>query len=84
MTEWRKVLRSERYRSLPKDSPLRVYVRIMAAAEAGRGVVVSPEETWKCSLDDAIETAALAFLEEEDGPGGGTGPESTTPPTTQP
>jgi len=38
------------------------YVRIMRAAEKGKGVVLSADEVWLMHLDDAIATHA-AFLQ---------------------
>ena len=57
---------SKAYRSLPSDSAVRVYLRIMAAAEQGVGVRLSPDEVWACSMDNAVEHAAVRFLEEQD------------------
>jgi hypothetical protein len=36
----------------------------MEAAAKGRGVVLSSEEAFSCSMDDAIEQAAISAIEE--------------------
>lgn len=62
---WSNITRSARYKSLPIDSPLRVYMRIMEAAEKGKGVVISAEEAFNCSLDNAVEQACISAIEED-------------------
>ncbi len=43
-----------------------IYVAIMAAAEAGRGVHLSAAEVFSLSRDDAIAQRAMASCEDDD------------------
>jgi len=42
------------------------YLRILIAAEQGKGIRLSAQEVINLSLDDAIETAALFDISEKD------------------
>ena len=50
---------------LPRKKRRNPYVRIMAAAETGRGVRLKPDEVWAMSLDTAIATHANHVLVPE-------------------
>ncbi len=59
---WTAILRSPEYRAMSKDSAPRVYIRIMAAQENGRGVRLTADEVDSVSADDAISTAATTAI----------------------
>lgn len=63
---WSALLRTPRFQSLPDDSAVRVYVRIMAAAEAGKGLRITPDQAFALSLDNAIAAAAVSFADEDE------------------
>lgn len=66
MSEWSGVTKSKVYKSLPADSAVRVYLRIMEAAEKRKGVVLSGDEAFACSMDHAVEQAAISAVEEDE------------------
>lgn len=63
---WQKALRSPAYCALSRGSEARAFVRIMAAAECGRGVALTPEEAYALSLDHAVYEAAASALQESE------------------
>jgi len=63
--DWSTLVGSRRFKDLPTSAP-KAYARIMAAADDGRAVRLSPGEVRAMSLDDAIETAASHLFEEDE------------------
>ena len=62
---WRDVLKSTAYRTLRDADVVRVYVRMMAAHESGRGVHLSSDEVDALVLLDHAVFAAAECIRDE-------------------
>jgi hypothetical protein len=61
MKSYRQVIRSKAYRECSQLAQ-KAYMRIMAAAEANKGVHLTADDVFAISMDDAVSTAADNLL----------------------